>query len=92
MTRTAPDDCSLEIPHTMSAHAIDVEPIDRLADKVKALISILERIRGELSQTVDENLRLSRDVEHLKASWPSSRRRAPTCRRSSKSANRSAPG
>ena len=51
----------------MSAHAIDVEPIDRLAEKVKALISILERIRGELSQTVDENLRLSRDVEHLKA-------------------------
>ncbi len=51
----------------MSAHAIDVEPIDRLAEKVKGLISILERIRGELSQTVDENLRLSRDVEHLKA-------------------------
>jgi regulator of replication initiation timing len=51
----------------MSAHAIDVEPIDRLAEKVKGLISILERIRGELSQTVDENLRLSRDVEHLKS-------------------------
>jgi regulator of replication initiation timing len=51
----------------MSTHAIDVEPIDRLAEKVKGLISILERVRGELSQTVEENLRLSRDVEHLKA-------------------------
>ena len=51
----------------MSTHAIDVEPIDRLAEKVRGLISILERVRGELSQTVEENLRLSRDVEDLKA-------------------------
>ncbi len=51
----------------MSTHAVDVEPIDRLAEKVKGLISILERSRGELSQTVEENLRLSREVEHLKA-------------------------
>ena len=51
----------------MSTHAVDVEPIDRLAEKVRGLISILERVRGELSQTVEENLRLSRDVEHLKA-------------------------
>ena len=51
----------------MSTHAVDVEPIDRLAEKVKGLISILERTRGELSQTVEENLRLSREVEHLKA-------------------------
>ena len=46
----------------MSTHAVDVEPIDCLAEKVKGLISILERSRGELSQTVEENLRLSREV------------------------------
>ena len=49
------------------AHAIDIEPIDRLAEKVKNLIAVLERTRSELSQTVEDNLRLSREVEHLKS-------------------------
>ena len=51
----------------MSTHSVDFEPIDRLAEKVKGLISILERTREELARTVEENLHLSRELEHLKA-------------------------
>lgn len=51
----------------MTTDTIDVEPIERLAQKVKGLIAVLERTRSELSQTTEDNLRLSREVEQLKA-------------------------
>ena len=51
----------------MSALVLDVEPIDRLSEKVKGLISILERNREELAQTVEENVRLSQEIEQLRA-------------------------
>ena len=51
----------------MPTHPVDVDSIERLAEKVKDLIGVLERTRGELSQTIEDNLRLSREVEHLKA-------------------------
>ena len=50
----------------MSSPPVDVEPIERLSQKVKSLIAVLERTRTELTQTVEDNLRLSREVEHLK--------------------------
>ena len=50
----------------MPTHTVDVESIERLADKVRDLIGVLERTRGELSQTIEDNLRLSREVEDLK--------------------------
>lgn len=49
----------------MPTHTVDVESIERLAEKVRDLIGILERTRGELSQTIEDNLRLSREVEDL---------------------------
>ena len=49
----------------MPTHTVDVESIERLADKVRDLIGVLERTRGELSQTIEDNLRLSREVEDL---------------------------
>lgn len=53
---------------------IDVEPIERLAQKVKGLISVLERTRDELSQTTEDNVRLSREVEELRAQLASAER------------------
>jgi regulator of replication initiation timing len=50
----------------MPTHTIDVESIERLAEKVRDLIGVLERTRSELSQTVEDNLRVSREVEDLK--------------------------
>ncbi len=51
----------------MSTHAVDVESIERLTDKIRDLIAVLERTRGELSQTIEDNLRLSHEVKDLKA-------------------------
>ena len=50
----------------MPTHTVDVESIERLAEKVKDLIGVLERTRGELSQTIEDNLRLSREIDDLK--------------------------
>jgi len=44
-----------------------VEPIDRLEEKVKLLVSVIGRLRGEQSRTIEENARLQREVEALKA-------------------------
>ncbi len=50
----------------MSAHATDVEPIERLAEKVKGLIALLDRTRGELTQTIEDNRRLNQEIERLR--------------------------
>lgn len=44
-----------------------VEPIDRLEEKIKTLVSVIGRLRGEQSRIVEENARLQRDVDALKA-------------------------
>ena len=49
----------------MTTDTIEVEPIERLAQKVKGLIAVLERTRSELTETTEDNLRLSREVEQL---------------------------
>jgi FtsZ-binding cell division protein ZapB len=47
--------------------SISLEPIDRLADKVQSLIGVLERTRAELTHTAEDNARLSREVDALRA-------------------------
>ena len=50
-----------------TTHTVDVESIERLAEKVRDLVGVLERTRGELSQAIEDNLRLSRETEHLRS-------------------------
>ena len=47
--------------------SVSLEPIDRLADKVQSLIGVLERARAELTRTTEDNTRLSREVDALRA-------------------------
>jgi regulator of replication initiation timing len=47
------------------AHTVDVEPIDRLEEKVKQLVGLIERQRSEQARLVEENGRLSREIESL---------------------------
>ena len=49
-----------------TTQAVDLEQIERLADKVKALVGILERTRTELSKTIEDNQRLQREVESMR--------------------------
>ena len=44
-----------------------LEPIDRLEEKIKLLVSTIGRLKGEQTRLVEENGRLGREVESLQA-------------------------
>ena len=43
--------------------SVDLEPIDRLEEKVKLLVGMIDRLRAENTKALDENARLTRDLE-----------------------------
>jgi regulator of replication initiation timing len=45
----------------------DLDAIDRLEEKVKLLVEVIGRMRGEESRVREENLRLARELETAKA-------------------------
>jgi regulator of replication initiation timing len=45
----------------------DLQPIDRLEDKVKQLVGLVDALRGEKMKAVDEAARLQEEVASLKA-------------------------
>jgi regulator of replication initiation timing len=51
---------------TKTAAPSAVEPIDRLEEKIKLLVSVIGRLRGEQSRVMEDNARLQREVEGLK--------------------------
>lgn len=44
-----------------------LEPIDRLEEKIKLLVSVIGRLRGEQTRVIEDNARLQREVEALRA-------------------------
>jgi archaellum component FlaC len=49
------------------ARSVDLEPIDRLEEKIKRLVGVIERLRNEQTQLADENARLTRTLETLES-------------------------
>lgn len=49
-----------------TAQAVDQEPIARLAEKVKALIEMLDQTRAKLAETTDDNARLAGEIEAMR--------------------------
>jgi FtsZ-binding cell division protein ZapB len=47
------------------ARGVDLEPIDRLEEKVQQLVGVIERLRVEQGRLVEENGRLSHEIEVL---------------------------
>src|SRR5579864_8940593 len=47
--------------------SIELEPIDRLEEKVKRLIGVVERMKSEQARVAEENQRLLRDLESMRA-------------------------
>jgi regulator of replication initiation timing len=45
----------------------DLDPIDRLEEKVKLLVSMVTQLRREHAKAVDDNARLLRELESLRA-------------------------
>ena len=50
----------------MSRTATDVQPIDRLEEKVKQLVALIDTLRAERAKAVDEVARLQREIDALR--------------------------
>ena len=46
-----------------AARTVELEPIDRLEEKVQLLVSTVERMKTEQAKAADENARLHRELE-----------------------------
>jgi regulator of replication initiation timing len=51
----------------MSRQAVDLEPIDRLEEKVRLLVGMIDRLRAEQARTLEDNQRLAREMDALRA-------------------------
>ena len=49
----------------MGTYTVDIESIERLANKVKELVELLEQTKNELSKQVEDNVRLTKAIEDL---------------------------
>ena len=47
----------------LATRSIDLEPIDRLEEKLKLLVGVIERLRGDSARMSEENTRLSRELD-----------------------------
>lgn len=50
-----------------ATRTIDLEPIDRLEEKVKRLVALVERMKAEQSRAAEENVHLARELESTRA-------------------------
>jgi regulator of replication initiation timing len=46
---------------------VDLEPIDRLEEKMKLLVGLVERMKAEQARAAEENQRLARELESMRA-------------------------
>jgi FtsZ-binding cell division protein ZapB len=51
----------------VAARTLDLEPIDRLEEKVKLLVGMIDRLRSENARAADENARLARELDSARA-------------------------
>ena len=49
-----------------ATRGVELEPIDRLEEKIKALIGMVDRLKAEQARTADDNERLAREVDALR--------------------------
>jgi FtsZ-binding cell division protein ZapB len=52
---------------TVARTTTDLEPIDRLEEKIKLLVNMVSRLRAEQAEAAEQQARLSREVETLRA-------------------------
>jgi len=53
--------------HATALARTELEPIDRLEEKVRLLVSVVSQLRNDHARATDENTRLMREVESLRA-------------------------
>lgn len=50
-----------------AVRSVDLEPIDRLEEKVKMLVAMIGRLKSDHARATEENARLSRELEAARA-------------------------
>jgi regulator of replication initiation timing len=53
--------------HVATKNAAGLEPIDRLEEKIKTLVSLIGRLKNEQARVMEDNTRLQRDLDAMKA-------------------------
>ena len=48
------------------ARATEIDPIDRLEEKIKLLVEMVTRLRGEQVKAADDNARLAQEIDMLR--------------------------
>jgi hypothetical protein len=51
----------------VATRSVDLEAIDRLEDKLKLLVGMVERLRTESVRLTDDNARLTRELDSARA-------------------------
>jgi len=51
----------------VAAHSVDLEPIERLEEKITRLVSIVGQLRADQAKALDDNARLTREVVAMRA-------------------------
>ena len=51
----------------VATRAVDLEPIDRLEEKVKLLVTMIDRLRADNARAADDNARLVRELDSVRA-------------------------
>jgi regulator of replication initiation timing len=57
---------------TATRGGIDLDPIDRLEEKVKLLVAMVERMKADQTRAAEDNQRLTREMESLRGRLASS--------------------
>ena len=50
-----------------ATRTVDLEPLDRLEEKIKLLVGMVTTLRAEQSKAADENARLLQEIDVLRA-------------------------
>jgi len=50
-----------------ATRGIELEPIDRLEEKLKLLVAMVEKLKTDQSRAMDENQRLTRELDGMRA-------------------------
>jgi regulator of replication initiation timing len=50
-----------------ATRGVDLEPIDRLEEKVKLLVNMVERLKSEQASAAEENQRLARELDSMRS-------------------------
>ena len=50
-----------------ATRSLELEPIDRLEEKVKLLVGLVDRLKSDQARAAEENQRLSRELDAMRA-------------------------